>query len=96
VIAVASGKVLKPETLDKTWTAQSTSDGTKRVFGLGWGVSRWRDKAKMVGMNGLEPATKTFPRYLSESGVGLAFLCNPEGAPGLPELLQDTLAATAQ
>ncbi|HMH07182.1 MAG TPA: serine hydrolase, partial [Terriglobales bacterium] len=64
VIAVASGKVLKPETLDKTWTAQSTSEGTKRVFGLGWGVSRWRDKAKMVGMNGLEPATKTFPRYL--------------------------------
>ena len=96
VIAVASGKVLKPETVDKMWTAQSTSDGTKSVFGLGWGVSRWQDKGKMVGMNGLEPATTTFLRYLPESGVGVALLCNAEGAQGLPELLKDILDATAR
>jgi hypothetical protein len=95
-MAVASGKVGKPETWDKTWTAQSPSDGMKIVFGLGWGVPRLRDKAKMVGMNGLEPATMTFLRYLSDSGVGLALLCNAEGAQGLPELVQDILAATAQ
>jgi CubicO group peptidase (beta-lactamase class C family) len=96
VIAVASGKVLKPETVDKMWTAQNTSDGNKSVFGLGWGVSRWQDKAKMVGMNGLEPSTTTFLRYLPESGVGVALLCNAEGAQGLPELVNDILAATAQ
>ena len=96
VIAVASGRVLKPEMVDKMWTAQNTSDGTKSAFGLGWGVSRWQDNAKMVGMNGLEPSTTTFLRYLPESGVGVALLCNAEGAQGLPELLQDILAATAQ
>jgi CubicO group peptidase (beta-lactamase class C family) len=36
VVAIASGRVLKPETVSKMWTPQSTSDGTKSVFGLGW------------------------------------------------------------
>ena len=96
VIAVASGKVLKPETVDEMWTAQRTSDGTKSVFGLGWGVSRWKEKAKMVGMNGAELSTTTFLRYLPESGVGVALLCNAEGAQGLSELLNDILNATMQ
>lgn len=39
VIAVGSGKVLKPETVKQMWTAQPTADGAKTVFGLGWGVS---------------------------------------------------------
>lgn len=96
VIAVASGKVLKPETVDEMWTAQSTSDGTKSVFGLGWGVSRWKEKEKMVGMNGAELSTTTFLRYLPQSGVGVALLCNAEGAQGLSELLNDILNATMQ
>ena len=94
VIGVASGKVLQPETVEKMWTAQNTSDGTKTVFGLGWGVSRWEEKIKMVGMNGLEPASTTFLRYLPESGAGVALMCNAEGAQGLSELLKDILTAT--
>jgi len=96
VIAVASAKVLKRETVDEMWTAQSTSDGTKSVFGLGWGVSRWKEKEKMVGMNGAELSTTAFLRYLPESGVGVVLLCNAEGAQGLPELLNDILSATLQ
>jgi len=96
VVAVASGKVLKPETVEKMWTAQNTSDGTKSVFGLGWGVSRWEAKATMVGMNGLEPSTTASLRYLPGSGVGVALVCNAEGVQGLSELLNDILKATAQ
>jgi CubicO group peptidase (beta-lactamase class C family) len=95
VIAVSSGKVLKPDTVAAMWTGQRTSDGSSTVFGLGWGVSKWKEKTKMVGMNGLELSTAAYLRYLPDSGVGVALLCNAEGAKGLPELgnniLDDTL-----
>jgi CubicO group peptidase (beta-lactamase class C family) len=95
VIAVSSGKVLKPDTVAAMWTGQRTSDGASTVFGLGWGVSKWKEKTKMVGMNGLELSTAAYLRYLPDSGVGVALLCNAEGAKDLPELgnniLDDTL-----
>jgi CubicO group peptidase (beta-lactamase class C family) len=95
VIDIGSGTVLKPETINQMWTAQHTSDGVKTVFGLGWGVSDWKGRTKMVGMNGLELSTATFLRYLPDSGIGVALLCNAEGANGLPELLDDVLDTTA-
>ena len=96
VIALGSGKILKPDTLSDMWTAQRTSDGTKTVFGLGWGVSDWNGKAKMVGMNGLELSTAAFLRYLPESGTGVVVVCNAEGAKELPELLNSILDAAVQ
>jgi CubicO group peptidase (beta-lactamase class C family) len=78
------------------WTAQSTTDGKKSVFGMGWGVSQWKNTTKMVGMNGLELSTTAFLRYMPESGVGAVVLCNAEGAKNLPELLNDTLDAAMQ
>ena len=91
VIAVNSGKVLKSDTVDAMWTGQHTSDGANTVFGLGWGVSKWKERKKMVGMNGLELSTATFLRYLPDSGAGVALFCNAEGAKGLPELVGDIL-----
>lgn len=96
MIAVDSGKILKPDTVDAMWTAQRTSDGTSTVFGLGWGVSKWKEETKMVGMNGLELSTASFLRYLPDSGVGVAVLCNAEGAKGLSELVDDILDDTLQ
>jgi CubicO group peptidase (beta-lactamase class C family) len=96
VIAVGSGKVLKPGTVAAMWTGQRTSDGASTVFGLGWGVSNWKEKTKMVGMNGLELSTTAFLRYLPDSGVGVALLCNAEGAKGLSELVSEILDDTLQ
>jgi CubicO group peptidase (beta-lactamase class C family) len=95
VIAVASGKVLKPEILQETWTAQQTSDGTTSQYGLGWGVSE-RDGQKMVGFNGLQPSTTTSIRFLPKRGVGVVALCNAEvansnGDQDLSSLLDDLL-----
>jgi D-alanyl-D-alanine carboxypeptidase len=90
VISIGTGKVLPPEAVHDMWSAQTTSDGTKGVFGIGWGVSQWKEKA-MVGMNGAEPSTTTFLRYFPDSGVGVALLCNAEGAHDLPELLESIL-----
>jgi CubicO group peptidase (beta-lactamase class C family) len=94
VIAVGSGKILKSDTVDGMWTAQRTSEGTTTVFGLGWGVSKYKEKTKMVGMNGLELSTAAFLRYLPDSGAGVVLLCNAEGAKRLPELVNDILDAT--
>jgi CubicO group peptidase (beta-lactamase class C family) len=96
VIAVDSGKIVKPDTVNAMWTAQPTSEGAATVFGLGWGVSKWKQKTKMVGMNGLELSTASFLRYLPDSGIGVAVLCNAEGAKGLSELVNDILDDTLQ
>ena len=95
VIAVASGKVLKPEILQEAWTAQQTSDGTMSPYGLGWGVSE-REGQKMVGFNGLQPSTTTSIRFLPKQGVGVVALCNAEvfnskGDQDLSSLLDDLL-----
>lgn len=95
VIAVGTGKVLNPKTVDEMWTAQTTSDGKRSVFGLGWGASDWRGKTKMVGMNGLEPSSQTFLRYLPDRGVGVAMLCNAEAAQ-FGDLLDSILDVTIQ
>jgi hypothetical protein len=50
----------------------------------------------MVGMNGLELSTASFLRYLPDSEVGVAVLCNAEGAKGLSELVADILDETLQ
>ncbi len=73
------------------WTAQATSDGSKGVFGIGWGVSQRTGQA-MVGMNGAEPSTTTMLRYFPDAGVGVALLCNAEGAQDLSKLLDDVLS----
>ncbi len=90
VITVATGKVLSPQVVQEMWTPQTTSDGTKGVFGIGWGVSQ-REEKTMVGMNGAEPSTTTFLRYFPDSGTGVALLCNAEGAHDLPKLLESIL-----
>lgn len=92
VIRVGTGKILGRESLREMWTVQRAPE-PEAVFGLGWGVSRWKDKM-MAGMNGVEPSTTTFFRYFPDSGAGVALLCNAEGARDLGKLLEDILEAT--
>lgn len=92
VSAIASGSILKPDSVSKMWSAHSTSNGTKSPFGLGWGVSQ-SNARPMVGLNGAEPSTTTFLRYFPDSGSGVAMFCNAEGAQDLPKLLNEILEA---
>jgi len=96
-IAVASGRVLKPDILRQTWTRQTTSGGKQSPFGLGWGVSEL-DGRKMVGFNGLQPSTTTAIRYFPEEGAGIALFCNaeiadPEADQSFSKLLDDLVTA---
>jgi CubicO group peptidase (beta-lactamase class C family) len=93
VIAVGSGRVLKPETLQQIWTGQTTSDGKSTPFGLGWGVSKLGDR-KMVGFNGLQPSTTATVHYFPQEGVGIVLLCNAkvttaEGDQDFSQLMTD-------
>jgi CubicO group peptidase (beta-lactamase class C family) len=92
-LAVATARLLRSETVRTMWTAQQTQDGAKTVFGLGWGVSQFRGHL-MVGMNGAEPGSTAFLRYLPDSGTGVVIVCNAEGALGLDSLLNDVLERT--
>lgn len=91
-LALADGKVLKPQSIKQLWTAAKTSSGAQGPFGLGWGVSQWKGR-QMVGMNGAGPGTTTFLRYFPESKSGLAMLCNAEGGQRLSQLLDELLGA---
>jgi CubicO group peptidase (beta-lactamase class C family) len=93
VIAVGSGRVLKPEVLQQTWTPQKTSDGTLSRFGLGWGVLQFEGR-RMVGFNGLQPSTTASIHYFPGEGVGVVLLCNAEvtsaeGVLDLSKLMED-------
>lgn len=93
VLAVGSGRVLPPALLEEMWSAQKTKDVADTVFGIGWGVSK-RNERVMVGMNGGEPSTTTMLRYFPKEGIGVALLCNAEGAQNLSSLLDELLDAT--
>ena len=93
VLAVGSGKVLPPAAMEEMWSAQKTFDGAETVFGIGWGVSKWKGRS-MVGMNGATPSTTTLLRYFPTEGVGAAVLCNAEGAKDLADLMDALLEAT--
>jgi hypothetical protein len=47
-------------------------------------------------MNGATPSTTTSLLYFPESGVGVALLCNAEGAQDFSKLLDDIVSATFQ
>ena len=92
-IAVGSGRVLKPDVLQQTWTPQRTSDGTASPYGMGWGVSQ-QEGRKVVGFNGLQPSTTTSIHYFPVEGVGIVLACNAEvteaaGVKDLSSLTQD-------
>jgi CubicO group peptidase (beta-lactamase class C family) len=96
VIAVASGRVLQPETLRQAWARQKTSDGKDSSFGLGWGVSQ-REGREMVGFNGVQPSTTSSIHYFPSEGVGIVLLCNAqitnaEGDQDLSKLMADLQA----
>jgi len=65
-------------------------------FGLGWGVSQWKNTTKMVGMNGLELSTTAFLRYLPESASEQWCSAMPKEQKNLPELFKRYLDAATQ
>jgi len=91
--AISAGKLLKPETWKRAFTAYTLSDGSKTVYGYGWGVRKFQGQDAMAhsgGINGFVsygvriPASKVYAAMLFNRGGGAS-----------PTYLTDKIAAIA-
>ncbi len=78
-LAVRGGKLLKTETVEEMWTAQTTAGGEKTKYGLGWSVIE-DEGPKRVGHAGGQQGTSTLLTMLPETGTVVAIMANLERA----------------
>ena len=52
VIALESGKLLQSKSLEKMWSPSQFKNGKTTPWTLGWGMNKFRDKYRAVGMSG--------------------------------------------
>jgi CubicO group peptidase (beta-lactamase class C family) len=86
VMALNSGKLLKPETLTQMYTSYTYPDGTKGPYGLGWRVST-DNKGRLWASHGGGATGHTASLQFSpQSKFAVAVLTNIEGAENLQKL----------
>ena len=73
------GKVLRPETLDMMWTAQTTRDGQPTGYGLGWDVTPSAGRFR-VYHDGSQPETETQLYFFPRANFAIAMASNLEDA----------------
>ncbi|MEX2172148.1 MAG: serine hydrolase [Pirellulales bacterium] len=91
--ALNRGQLLKPETLAIMWTDHKLPDGTSTGYGLGF---RLRELAgqQVVGHSGGQSGVSTFYVLCPERRAAVALMCNLQGAP-LEPLIMNVLALAA-
>jgi len=90
--ALLSGRLLKPETLQAMLLGQSTRDGKRTPYGLGFRVGTWKGRLE-AWQHGGQPQVSTLLYLRPEQGLVVAILCNLEGvAPALLDLARETAA----
>lgn len=77
--ALLSGRILKPETRELLWTPQSTSDGKKTSYGLGWVVGEVSNRRAVMHSGG-QQRVSTFLLIVPEASLAVAVMTNLEGA----------------
>jgi serine beta-lactamase-like protein LACTB, mitochondrial len=86
-VALQTGKLLKPETLELMYAPQKTKDGKETSYGLGWGVGKRPTGERTVGHSGGQQRISTFLHMQPEQGLAVVIMSNLEGA-RLGELAQ--------
>ena len=93
--AIAAGKLLKPETWKRAFAPYTLTDGTKTVYGYGWGIRKLQGQDSMAhsgGINGFSSYSVRVPA----SKVYAAMLFNRAGGGGAsPAYLSEKIAAIA-
>ena len=82
-IAVNTDKLLTAESRHKMWTSQSTNDGKRTGYGLGWRVSKRRGQ-QQVWHTGGQAGTSTILLIIPDSGTTVALMCNLQSVRLLP------------
>jgi CubicO group peptidase (beta-lactamase class C family) len=78
-LALNAGKLVRPETLKKMWTATKLPDGTTAPYGLGFEI-RPSDGLNVVGHTGGQRGTTTNLVILPDKGIVFAYMMNLESA----------------
>lgn len=77
-IALMDGKLLKPETLERMWTAQKTASGKQTESGYGCFV-RQIDGDRRIGHSGGQPKVSTFLTFSPANKAAVCVMCNLRG-----------------
>jgi CubicO group peptidase (beta-lactamase class C family) len=80
-LAVQSGKLVQPQTLEQMWTKQKTADGKETSYGLGFGIEE-RNGLRIVSHGGGQQRVSTMLYLVPEKKITIALMLNLEGAGG--------------
>jgi CubicO group peptidase (beta-lactamase class C family) len=86
VIALNSGKLLKPETLKLMYAPYTYPDGTKGPYGLGWRINSDKKGRVWASHGGGATGHTASLRYSPDAKFAVAILTNVEGAENLQNL----------
>ena len=78
-VALQTGRLLKPETLEMMFTPQKLKDGKETNYGLGWGVGS-RNGQRTIGHSGAQQRVSTFLHTQPDQGLAVVIMSNLEGA----------------
>ena len=71
-----SDQFLRPETIELMWSAQSTSDGEKTGYGIGWQTGTDKQGRRVVGHTGGSVGGTTSLRIYPQEGMVVAIISN--------------------
>ena len=79
-IALANGKLVNFQTLDRMWTPQKTAKGEQTTYGLGCVVGSYKGDQR-ISHSGGQPKVATFLILAPTKRAAVAVMCNLNGAP---------------
>lgn len=79
-VALQTGKLLKPETLEMMFTPQKLKDGKETSYGLGWNIGKRPTGERVIGHGGAQQRVSTFLHMQPEQGLAVVIMSNLEGA----------------
>lgn len=92
--ALATGKILKPESLAQAWKPYVLKGGEATTYGYGWGPAKLRGRRSIAHGGGIF-GFSTFALSLPDDKVYVAVLCNSDSPATDPGFLARKLAALA-
>ena len=80
MVALQTGTLLKPATLELMWTEGRTRDGAPTAYGLGWGVTPAQEGIRRLTHSGNQAGAASVIHVLPEIGLAYAIMTNLEDA----------------
>jgi len=93
--AVMTDRLLRPGTRDAMWTSQTTRDGKRTGYGLGWQLGALAGRSTVFHTGG-QPGVTTALLLVPGRGCAVVVLTNRGGVGGIGDLARGIAGATCQ